>query len=204
MRRYLTSRKIPPRNWFLCYPVYPGCCSAFWKIPDSGMITSIFFLLVPFLKRAPYIIIHLAWNAERRADAYWCRSNFQNLNHSFICPVPVPYQDFVSGFWILDSGFRIPAFPYALHKVPLCHTRGVLGELGISKSHEKLKIEMGERPFSAAIVFCLLWLALAYICNVVILPEWNTLNIVLCSVAVALCVMNYVNEYLGKFPLSYR
>ncbi|KAK2549736.1 Very-long-chain enoyl-CoA reductase [Acropora cervicornis] len=62
---------------------------------------------------------------------------------------------------------------------------------------------MGERPFSAAIVFCLLWLALAYICNVVILPEWNTLNIALCSIAVALSGMNYVNEYLGKFPLSY-
>ena len=28
-----------------------------------------------------------------------------NLNHSFICPVPVPFPD--SGFPIPDSGFRI-------------------------------------------------------------------------------------------------
>ena len=29
-----------------------------------------------------------------------------NLNHSFICPVPVPFPD--SGFPIPDSGFRFP------------------------------------------------------------------------------------------------
>ena len=58
-------------------PVYqvavPNC--GFRIIPDSVMITIIiiFFVLVPFLNKdykAPYIIIHLARNAERREEAY--------------------------------------------------------------------------------------------------------------------------------------
>ena len=78
-------------------------------IPDSGMITTMFFILVPFLKRAPYIIIHLARNAERREEAYWCQSYFQNLNHSSVCPFP----DSVSGF-----RFRIPGSGLLLFHTP--------------------------------------------------------------------------------------
>ena len=48
---------------------------------------------------------------------------FRNLNRSFICLVPdtgfrIPDSGFRIPFWIPDpgsiSGFRIPAFPYAL------------------------------------------------------------------------------------------
>ena len=49
-----------------------------------------------FLKRALYII-HVARNAERREEAYWCQSYFQQ--ESFI--------------YLSSSGFWIPAFPYA-------------------------------------------------------------------------------------------
>ena len=34
-----------------------------------------------------------------------------NLNHSFICPVPVPFPDSVSGFQILGSGFLLFSTP---------------------------------------------------------------------------------------------
>ena len=64
------------------------------------MITTImFFVLVPFLKRAPRIIIHLATNVEKGGGVLM-RITLPNLKHSFICPVPVP-----------DSGF--PGFLYA-------------------------------------------------------------------------------------------
>ena len=59
-----------------------------------------FFVLVPFLKRAPRIIIHLARNVEKGGGVLM-RITLPNLKHSFICPVPVP---------VPDSGFRIPNF----------------------------------------------------------------------------------------------
>ena len=62
------------------------------------MITTMFFILVPFLKRAPCIIIHLARNAEKGGGVLMSII-LPNLNHSFV-PVPFP-----------DSGF--PGFPYA-------------------------------------------------------------------------------------------
>lgn len=61
-----------------------------------------------------------------------------------------------------------------------------------------------ERPFSVAVLFGVVWGVLAYLAGVLVLPLWSYLNIGLCSLAVLLCVMNYVNEYLGKFPLDYR
>ena len=61
-----------------------------------------------------------------------------------------------------------------------------------------------ERPFSVAVLFGVVWVLLAYLAGVLVLPVWSYLNIGLCSLAVLLCVMNYVNEYLGKFPLDYR
>ena len=61
-----------------------------------------------------------------------------------------------------------------------------------------------ERPFSVAVLFGVVWVVLAYLAGVLVLPVWSYLNIGLCSLAVLLCVMNYVNEYLGKFPLDYR
>ena len=77
MKWNLLSRKILPRNYFQCFPVYPVAVPncGFRIIPDSVMITIIiiFFMLVPFLNKdfkAPYIIIHLARNAERREEAY--------------------------------------------------------------------------------------------------------------------------------------
>ena len=66
------------------------------------MITTMFFILVPFLKRAPCIIIHLARNAEKGGGVLMSII-FPNLNHSFV-PVPVPVP-------VPDSGF--PGFPYA-------------------------------------------------------------------------------------------
>ena len=53
------------------------------------MITIMFFVLIPFLKRAPHIIIHLAMNVEKGGEVLM-RMTFPNLKHSFICPVPVP------------------------------------------------------------------------------------------------------------------
>ena len=83
-----------------------------------------FFVLVPFVKRAPHIIIHLAMNVEKGGGVLM-RITLPNLKHSFICPVPVPvpvpvpdpvsvpvpdpYPD--SGFRIPDS--RFPCFSYA-------------------------------------------------------------------------------------------
>ena len=61
------------------------------------MITAILFVLIPFLKRAPHIIIHLAMNVEKGGGVLM-RITLPNLKHSFICPVP-------------HSGF--PSFPYA-------------------------------------------------------------------------------------------
>ena len=67
------------------------------------MITTMFFVLMPFLKRAPRIIIHLARNAEKEGGVLMSIT-LPNLKHSFICPIPVPVP-------VPDSGF--PDFPYA-------------------------------------------------------------------------------------------
>ena len=74
------------------------------------MITTMFFILVPFFKRAPYIIIHLARHAERREEACWCQSYFPTwIIHPFICPVPVPVP-------VLHFGFSTrPIAWYCLH-----------------------------------------------------------------------------------------
>ena len=69
------------------------------------MITTMFFVLVLFLKRAPRIIIHLARNAEKGGGVLMSII-VPNWKHSFISPLPVPVPDFP------DSGF--PGFPYAL------------------------------------------------------------------------------------------
>ena len=63
------------------------------------MITTMFFILVPFLKRAPCIIIHLARNAEKGGGVLMSII-LPNLNHSF-----VPDSGSGSGS---GSGFRIP------------------------------------------------------------------------------------------------
>ena len=73
------------------------------------MITTMFFILVPFLKRAPCIIIHLARNAEKGGGVLMSII-LPNLNHSFVPDsgsgsrfrIPVPFP---------DSGF--PGFPFA-------------------------------------------------------------------------------------------
>ena len=69
-----------------------------------------FFILVPFLKRAPCIIIHLARNAEKGGGVLMSII-LPNLNHSFV-PVPFP-----------DSGF--PGFPYAL-LIPSLHKSAIV------------------------------------------------------------------------------
>ena len=58
-------------------------------IPNKRMITTMFFVLVPFLKRAPRIIVHLARNVEKLGGALMSII-LPNLKHLFICPVPVP------------------------------------------------------------------------------------------------------------------
>ena len=62
------------------------------------MITTMFFVLVTFLKRAPRIIIHLARNAEKGGGVLMSIT-VPNLKHSFIfpdpVPVPVPDPDFL-------------------------------------------------------------------------------------------------------------
>ena len=67
------------------------------------MITTMFFILVPFLKRAPCIIIHLARNAEKGGGVLMSII-LPNLNHSF---VPDSGSGSGSGF---RFRFRIPDF----------------------------------------------------------------------------------------------
>ena len=74
------------------------------------MITAILFVLVPFLKRAPHIIIHPAMNVEKGGGVLM-RITLPNLKHSFICPVPVPVPVPVPiPIPVPDSGFRISDF----------------------------------------------------------------------------------------------
>ena len=79
-------------------------------IPNSiwlkRMITTMFFVLVPLLKRAPRVIIHLARNAEKGGGVLMSLI-LPNLKHSFISPILVP---------VPDPDSRFPGFPYALHK----------------------------------------------------------------------------------------
>ena len=69
-----------------------------------------FFVLVPFLKRAPRIIIHLARNAEKGGGVLMSIT-LSNLKHSFMCPVPDVVPDPVP-----DSGSRFPPAPYTQSK----------------------------------------------------------------------------------------
>ena len=75
------------------------------------MITTMFFALVTFLKRALRIIIHLARNAEKGGGVLMSVT-LPNLNHSFIFPVPVPVP--VPDFrvfhrpWIKPGTWNIP------------------------------------------------------------------------------------------------
>ena len=85
------------------------------------MITTMFFVVVPFFKRAPHIIIHLAMNVEKGGGVLM-RITLPNFKHSFICPVPVPVP--VPDLVPVpdpdpDSGF--PRFPYAPHSVCASH-----------------------------------------------------------------------------------
>lgn len=66
------------------------------------------------------------------------------------------------------------------------------------------KYNMEERPFSVAFLFGIIWVILAFLGGLVVLPVWSNLNIGLCCLAICVCILNYLNEYLGKFPLSYR
>jgi len=72
------------------------------------------------------------------------------------------------------------------------------------RSAREVKCKMAERPFSVAVLFGLVWITLAFFAGFVEFPAWSNLNTGLCFLAICVCVMNYVNEYLGKFPLSYR
>ena len=69
-----------------------------------------FYVHVPFLKRVPRIVIHLASNAEKGGGVLM-RIILPNLKHSFISPIPVPFPfpvpDSGSG-----SGSGFPGFPY--------------------------------------------------------------------------------------------
>ena len=72
------------------------------------MITTMFFVVVPFFKRAPRIIIHLAMNVEKGGGVLM-RITLPNLKHSFICPIPVPVP-VPDPDPDPDSGFRISVF----------------------------------------------------------------------------------------------
>ena len=75
-----------------------------------------FFVLVPFLKRAPRIIIHLARNVEKGGGVLM-RITLPNLKHSFICPVPVPVPvpdpvpDPVSDFLVFHTPENVEVNP---------------------------------------------------------------------------------------------
>ena len=83
-----------------------------------------FFILVPFLIRAPCIIIHLARNAEKGGGVLMSII-LPNLNHSF---VPDSGSGFRFRFRIPDSGFRfrfrIPDF-LVFHTPLICKTKNL-------------------------------------------------------------------------------
>ena len=64
--------------------------------------------------------------------------------------------------------------------------------------------KMEERPFSVAVLFSFVWIALAYLGNFVVLPVWNNLNTGLCLLGLFVCISVYFTEYLAIFPISYR
>ena len=74
------------------------------EVPSDGLL----FILIPFLKSAPWVIIHLARNAEKGGGVLMSII-FRNLNHLFIYLIlAFPYTR------IPDFSYaRIPAFPYA-------------------------------------------------------------------------------------------
>ena len=61
-----------------------------------------------------------------------------------------------------------------------------------------------ERPFFAMMVFAILLVVFAHSVGCVRIPEWSNLNAGLCALGVSFIGINYVNEYMAKFPLSYR
>lgn len=65
-------------------------------------------------------------------------------------------------------------------------------------------LTMEERAFSVAFSFGIVWIALAYIGDLVVLPLWNNLNTGLCLLAAFICVAVYFTEYLAVFPINYR
>ena len=99
------------------------------------MITTMFFILVPFLKRAPCIIIHLARNAEKGGGVLMSII-LPNLNHSFVPDsgsgsgfrIPVPFQ---------DSGFRISWFSI----------RPNYGVIAVSAMQQGVKFEVLKRCY---------------------------------------------------------
>ena len=90
----------------------------------AAMITTTFFIIVPFLKRAPCIIIHLARNAEKGGGVLMSII-LPNLNHSFVPDsgsgfrIPVPFP---------DSGF--PGFPYAPFLSVFCEFISIPPQIG--------------------------------------------------------------------------
>lgn len=61
-----------------------------------------------------------------------------------------------------------------------------------------------ERPFCVMMVFAILLVCFSYSVGCVRIPEWTRFNTGLCALGVLFVGVNYVNEYLAKFPLSYR
>ena len=61
------------------------------------MLTTMFYVLVAFLKRVPRIVIHPARNAEKGGGVLMSII-LPNLKHSFISLIPVPDPDPDSGF----------------------------------------------------------------------------------------------------------
>ena len=78
-----------------------------------------FFILVPFLKRAPCIIIHLARNAEKGGGVLMSII-LPNLNHSF-----VPDSGSVSGFRISGFSIRPTALQQKASQIAFMHSNQI-------------------------------------------------------------------------------
>ena len=86
-----------------------------------------------FLKRAPYIIIYLARNAERRGEAYWSQSYF--LNHSF---------NFSGSFSVSGLRCRIPDSGFVLFHTPDFMNGFLISkETAVLRRWERLKQQFG-------------------------------------------------------------
>ena len=73
------------------------------------MVTTMFYVHVPFLKRVWRIVIHLARNAEKGGGVLMLII-LPNLKHSFISPIPVP---------VPDPDFRVFHTP-VMNQLPIC------------------------------------------------------------------------------------